>query len=93
MDQVGSSLLASYPTMKARFEERQRNKSFGERLFAKLTGLDVKLEQYVLGERFVGEVVRQRDISYVNRAWEGPASLPTLAEIREPAAWIARMGG
>lgn len=92
MDHVGSSLLASYPLMKARFEERRRNQSVAERLFARLTGLDVKLEQYVLGERFVGEVVHQRGIGFVNRAWEGPAMLPTMAEIRDPSTWVARVG-
>jgi coenzyme F420 biosynthesis associated uncharacterized protein len=93
MDQVGSQLLPSYPTMKARFDERNKNRSFAERLFARLTGLDVKQEQYVLGERFVSEVVRRRGIDFVNRAWGGPSSLPTMAEIRDPAAWIARLGG
>ncbi len=92
MDQVGSQLLPSYPTMKARFEERNKNRSFAEQLFARLTGLDVKQEQYVLGERFVSEVARQRGIDFVNRAWEGPSSLPTMAEIRDPAAWVARPG-
>ena len=93
MDQVGSKLLSSYPMMKARFDERNRNKSFAERLFARLTGLDMKQEQYILGERFVSEVVRQRGIGFANRAWEGPAALPTIEEVREPALWIARMGG
>lgn len=91
MDQVGRSLLVSYPTMKARFEDRLRHKSLGERIFAKLTGLDVKLEQYALGERFVNEVVRQRGISYANRAWTSPWHLPSLDEIRQPARWIERM--
>ena len=93
MDQVGAQLLPSYPRMKARFEERNKNRSLAERLFARLTGLDVKQEQYVLGERFVSEVARQRGIQFVNRAWEGPSSLPTMVEIRDPAAWIARVGG
>lgn len=93
MDQVGSQLLPSYPTMKARFDERNKNRSFAERLFARLTGLDMKQEQYVLGERFVSEVARRRGIDFVNRAWEGPQSLPTMAEIRDPGSWIARLGG
>ena len=91
MDQVGRSLLVSYPTMKARFEDRLRHKSLGERIFAKLTGLDVKLEQYALGERFVNEVVRHQGISYANRAWTSPWHLPSLDEIRQPARWIERM--
>jgi coenzyme F420 biosynthesis associated uncharacterized protein len=92
MDHVGQSMLKSYATMKARFEDRLRRKSVGERLFAKMTGLDVKLEQYVLGERFVNEVVRQRGIDFMNQVWQSPAYLPTLAEVRAPATWIERVG-
>ncbi|MBI4322356.1 MAG: zinc-dependent metalloprotease [Chloroflexi bacterium] len=91
MDQVGRSLLPSYEHLKERFEERVKNKSVGERLFAKLTGLDVKMEQYTLGERFVSEVARRRGIEFVNLAWESSLSLPTLDEVREPARWIKRM--
>ncbi|HUE76075.1 MAG TPA: zinc-dependent metalloprotease [Chloroflexota bacterium] len=91
MDHVGRSMLRSYSTMKARFEERLRRKNLGERLFAKMTGLDVKLEQYVLGERFVNEVVRQRGIDFMNRVWQSPAYLPTLAEVRAPSTWIERV--
>lgn len=91
MDQVGGSLLSTYPTMKARFEDRLRHKGLGERLLAKVTGLDVKLEQYVLGERFVGQVVRERGVDFVNRAWTSPWHLPTLEEVRQPSRWIARI--
>ncbi len=93
MDQVGAQLLPSYPVMKARFDERNKNRSFAERMFARLTGLEMKQEQYVLGERFVSEVARQRGIDFVNRAWSGPEYLPTMAEIRDPGSWIARLGG
>lgn len=92
MDQVGSRMLPSYKVMKTRWESRLRNKSAGERLVARLTGLEVKLEQYVLGERFVAEVVRQRGITFMNRVWESAEQLPTLDEIRQPARWIARVG-
>lgn len=93
MDRVGHSLLRSYPTLKALFEDRLRQKTLGERLFAKLTGLDIKLEQYVLGERFVGEVVRERGVEYANRVWTSPWHLPTLEEIKQPLRWIERVAG
>ena len=93
MDRIGGTLLATYPVLKSRFEDRLQHRSLGEQILARMTGLDVKLEQYVLGERFVGEVVRQRDISYVNRAWASPWHLPTLDEIRKPARWIDRVAG
>src|SRR5205823_4873676 len=58
MDVVGSGILPTYPVMKRRFESRRANQSTAERLFARITGLDLKLEQYVLGEKFVNAIVK-----------------------------------
>ena len=33
----------------------------------------------------------ERGISFVNRAWHEPESLPNEAEIRDPGRWIRRM--
>ncbi|MBI2940616.1 MAG: zinc-dependent metalloprotease [Chloroflexi bacterium] len=92
MDAVGQHLLLSYGPMKRRFEERVRRRSATERLFARVTGLDLKLEQYALGERFVNEVVARRGIPFANRAWQSAWHLPTLDEVRAPERWIARIG-
>jgi uncharacterized protein (DUF2342 family) len=93
MDHVGRDILPSYDRMKARFEDRLRRKGIAERLFAKLTGLDVKYEQYVLGERFVNEVVARSGIAGMNRVWRGPEALPTLDEIKQPGRWLNRIAG
>jgi len=60
-------------------------------LFLKITGLSLKMEQYRLGERFVDDVVKKRGITFANRAWHSPESLPTEAEIRDADRWIGRM--
>jgi putative hydrolase len=91
MDVVGSTLLPTYPFMKRRFEARHQNRSTADRIFARLTGLDLKLEQYVLGEKFVNNVVGSIGIDRFNQVWEGPASLPTMPEIYEPERWRARL--
>ena len=91
MQAVGESILPSYDYLKERFDERGKNKSTAERLFAKLTGLEMKLEQYALGEQFVNDVVRRRGIGFMNRVWDSPLSLPTMDEVRSPGKWIERM--
>jgi coenzyme F420 biosynthesis associated uncharacterized protein len=91
MDAVGRELLPSYEQMKQRFESRLRKRSAGERLLAKLTGLDVKMEQYQLGEKFVNQIVERAGVAGMNRVWAGPEALPTLDEIREPARWLERV--
>jgi coenzyme F420 biosynthesis associated uncharacterized protein len=93
MDAIGRDLLPSYPIMKARFAIRLKRRGVGERLFAQLTGLDMKLEQYALGERFVNEIVAAVGIDGMARVWAGPANLPTLEEIHDPAGWIRRVSG
>jgi uncharacterized protein (DUF2342 family) len=56
-----------------------------------MTGLEMKLEQYRIGERFVDHIVRAHGIAFMNRAWESPENLPSLPEIYDPEAWVARL--
>ena len=74
-----------------RFEQRLERRSQADRLLAKLTGLDVKLEQYRLGEKFIDRIVLERGHGFARRVWDGPDFLPTMAEIREPGRWLARI--
>jgi coenzyme F420 biosynthesis associated uncharacterized protein len=93
MDVVGNTVLETYPFMKRRFEARNQNRSAAEQIFARITGLDMKLEQYVLGEKFVNRVVGDIGIDRFNRVWEGPTTLPMLSEIYEPERWRERVAG
>lgn len=91
MNAVGRDLLANYDYISKKFEERQRERSTGEQLFARLTGLNVKMEQYRQGEAFVNAIVDQHGRAAITALWSGPESMPTMAEIREPARWSARV--
>jgi len=92
MNAVGRDLLPNYAGIARKFELRQRQRGFAEQLFARLTGLDMKLEQYRLGERFIDAVVERHGHEMAKRIWDGPAWLPTMTEIRRPDLWIARVG-
>ena len=37
-------------------------------------------------------MVESTDPALVDRVWSDPALLPTLAEIRQPGDWLARVG-
>lgn len=91
MNAVGRDLMPDYTTIANRFEQRQRARTTAEQLFARLTGLDMKMEQYRLGEQFINEVVEKRSHDFARRVWDGPESLPTLDELRRPDQWIKRM--
>ncbi len=91
MNAVGRELLPNYTMISRRFAQRLQQRSQADRLLAKLTGLDVKMEQYRLGEQFIDRVADERGHSFARRVWDGADYLPTMAEIRQPELWLARI--
>lgn len=91
MNAVGKQLLPSYEQIAHKFEQRQRQRSFAEQLFSRLTGLDVKMEQYRLGEAFIDRIADERGHDFARRIWTGPRFLPSMTEIRDPALWLKRI--
>jgi uncharacterized protein (DUF2342 family) len=57
----------------------------------RLTGMDLKLEQYKKGEIFVRAIADARGKAALARIWEGPETLPRDGEIEQPERWIARV--
>jgi coenzyme F420 biosynthesis associated uncharacterized protein len=93
MNVAGERLLPGFSQIHERFERRNESRTSIERVIMRLTGLDLKMEQYVAGERFVTAVIAARGRGFLNQVWDGPEQLPSLAEIREPAHWVARLEG
>lgn len=91
MNAVGRQVMPHYQEIKKAMDSRQKERSQVEKLFLKLTGLSMKMEQYRLGEQFVDRVVEARGIQFINRAYDGPDSLPTMDEVLHPERWIARL--
>jgi coenzyme F420 biosynthesis associated uncharacterized protein len=91
MNAVGRDLIPSYEVISRRFERRLSQRTFVEVMFARLTGLDIKLEQYRKGEAFINALCEAGGHDLAKRVWEGPEMLPTLAEINEPQQWIDRV--
>lgn len=88
MDRIGARLLASQERMAALLKARRSDPRTAA--FFRLTGLEMKMRQYELGERFVLEVERVAGWDALDRAWAGPEFLPTASEISEPQQWLAR---
>jgi coenzyme F420 biosynthesis associated uncharacterized protein len=93
MNAAGARILPNFAELHDRFERRGERRTGMERAIMRLTGLDLKMEQYAAGERFADAVITQRDRAFLNRVWTGPEMLPTLEEIRAPERWIARVEG
>jgi coenzyme F420 biosynthesis associated uncharacterized protein len=92
MNAVGKDLLPHQEEIERRVEDRTKRRGAAEMLFLRLTGLQMKMDQYRLGEAFVNHVVRERGVTFMNRVWEGAENLPTEAEIRQPETWVQRIG-
>lgn len=88
MDRIGARLLASQERMAALLKARRSDPRTAA--FFRLTGLEMKMRQYELGERFVLEVERIAGWDALDRAWAGPEFLPTASEISEPRQWLER---
>jgi len=58
----------------------------------RLTGMDVKLEQYRKGEAFVRAIAHAGGSAALRQLWSGPDAMPQHGEIDRPAAWLARQG-
>jgi len=92
MDGVGPLVVPSVAEISREFgRRRSRTRLTPETLLRKVLGLDAKLRQYRDGERFVRRVVDEAGIDGFNRVWTSPNTLPTRAEINDPAAWIRRV--
>jgi coenzyme F420 biosynthesis associated uncharacterized protein len=93
MNAVGERVLPGFAQLHERFERRGERRGAIEQAIMRVTGLDLKMEQYAAGERFVEAVLAARGREFLQRIWTGPAYLPDLVEIRDPLRWIERIQG
>lgn len=88
MDRIGRRELLTQARMSQILKLRRADPRTAALM--RLLGLEMKLRQYELGERFVLAVERSAGWPALDRAWEGPDRLPTLEEIEEPERWLHR---
>jgi coenzyme F420 biosynthesis associated uncharacterized protein len=91
MNAAGARLIPNFDQLHQRFDRRHERRGAVERAIMRITGLDLKMEQYAAGERFVKRVLELRDRPFLNQVWEAPERLPSLEEIRAPDDWVHRI--
>jgi coenzyme F420 biosynthesis associated uncharacterized protein len=91
MDGVGPAVVPSAEEIRRRFDERRTGGSAVDRVMRKLLGLDLKMRQYAEGAAFVRAVVEDVGMASFNQVWTSPGTLPTAAEIADPAQWVRRV--
>jgi len=90
MDRIGARRLVTQDRMSRILKLRRKDPRTAA--FFRLTGLEMKMQQYELGERFILDVERTAGFGALDAVWSGPENLPTLDEIKAPRRWLERVG-
>ena len=92
MNRIGRREIPGFAEMRHAVDARKSSTRGAERAFQRAIGMDMKIEQYALGERFLEAVAEQAGLGAVNDVWgNGGENMPTLAEMADPASWLARV--
>jgi coenzyme F420 biosynthesis associated uncharacterized protein len=93
MDRAGAEAVPGAARFSAVLRARREQSRGPARLLQQLLGIDAKFRQYAEGETFVRSVEDAGGLGLFSRVWQGPEWLPSMAEIRDPSKWVARVGG
>jgi coenzyme F420 biosynthesis associated uncharacterized protein len=91
MNELGGKLLAGFDRLEEAYRKRSSGKSPLEVLIWKLTGLDLKLQQYRNGEAFCRAIFDQYGMKVLNEVWTSEAHMPHLGELAHPEVWYRRV--
>jgi coenzyme F420 biosynthesis associated uncharacterized protein len=91
MNELGARLLPGFERLEKAYRARSAGKSVLEQLIWKLSGLDLKLQQYRHGEAFARAVYDEHGMKVLNLAWQGPETMPRLEELANPEKWYRRV--
>src|SRR5262249_59654820 len=90
MNLVGRRLLRSFDSLLAAYRRRSTERGVLEQVIWRVTGLEMKMEQYRAGEQFAREVHDRYGMEVLNPVWDGPGSRPRPEEISAPTRWSRR---
>ena len=90
MNEIGRRQLPHFALLEGAYRRRQEQRTPLEKVFLRLTGLEMKMRQYVMGERFCQAVRDAGGPELLARVWQGQEWLPTMAEIQRPQLYIER---
>lgn len=93
MNLVGRRILPTFDRLEAAYDERSGSRSLVDLLVWRFTGLEVKMQQYRVGEAFCERIHELYGMRALNLAWAGPENLPRPKELRDPERWYRRVAG
>lgn len=91
MDTVGAEVIPSFSRMRSVFQRRREQTNLIQRAINHAIGLEMKLRQYELGQRFCQSVAARAGNEALAALWSEPDNMPSLDELKEPEKWLARV--
>jgi coenzyme F420 biosynthesis associated uncharacterized protein len=91
MDDLGRAHVAGQERMSRVLSQRRKSGGITA-IVHKLLGIEQKLRQYEVGERFVRGVIAIGGDRAIDQVWVAPENLPTMTELDAPQEWLARVG-
>jgi putative hydrolase len=91
MDDLGRQHVAGQERMSRVLQQRRKQRGVASAMH-KLLGLEQKMRQYEVGEKFVRGAIAVAGPNAVDAAWDAPGNLPTLEELDAPDRWLVRVG-
>lgn len=88
MQTAVTGILPQYEKITEGMVRRRVERSSASKMLEKLLGIAVKHEHLRAGKRFVETVAGARGLETL---FTSPASLPSLEELKDPAAWLKRV--
>jgi coenzyme F420 biosynthesis associated uncharacterized protein len=90
MDRIGARILPGQARMSAMLKARRTDPKTA--WLMRLTGMEMKMQQYEAGERFIDAIESAAGWTALDPVWSGPDALPTIDEIDDPLRWLQRVG-
>jgi len=91
MNELGRKILLGFDQLEASYRARGQSRGVVEILIWRLTGLDLKLQQYQRGEAFAKAVYDAHGMHVLNKAWQGSESMPRVDELSDAERWYRRV--
>lgn len=90
-EQIAPRLVGDVARIDEGMARRAVTPTQGEALLDALLGISLDRTLENAGRTFCAAVTELRSLNELNRVWEAPDNLPTLAEVRDPFAWMERV--
>ena len=88
---VASEVVGEYEKIEEGVTRHGAAASPGQTMLSGILGVSFDRPLEAAGSTFCAAVVKLKGIPQLNRVWEAPDNLPSLAEIRDPFAWMERV--